>query len=98
MSAVPYQTSNTFWYFVLMDTKDLLVVVTGPRSDVTQSEEEKANVGRVPLATANPSHSTISPKKFAPETYSNKPPFMVKRNKTIKNMQYCFTKSLSVKF
>lgn len=54
MSAVSYQTSNTLWYFVLMDPKDLLVVVTGTRSDVTQSEEEKGKCRKSPISHSEP--------------------------------------------
>lgn len=35
---------------------------------------KKAKAGRVLFIIANPNHSTISPKKFAPDTYSNIPP------------------------
>jgi hypothetical protein len=37
-------------------------------------KKKKEIAGRVSLATANPNHSRISPKKLAPETYSNIPP------------------------
>lgn len=35
---------------------------------------KKAKAGRVLFIIANPNHSKISPKKFAPDTYSNIPP------------------------
>lgn len=41
MFVVLYQIFNILWYFVLMDIKDLLVVVIGLWFDVIQSEEEK---------------------------------------------------------
>ena len=37
-------------------------------------KKEKAAAIPDQLAMAKPVHSTISPKKFAPETYSNIPP------------------------
>lgn len=63
MSAVSYQTSNTLWYFVLMDPKDLLVVVTGTRSDVTQSEEEKGKCRKSPISDSEPQPFYYLPKE-----------------------------------
>ena len=38
------------------------------------------NVGMDHVAMAYPTHSTISPKKFAPDTYSNIPPRREKKD------------------
>ena len=38
-------------------------------------QKEDNQLSEAKPAIANPLHSTISPKKFAPETYSNIPPY-----------------------
>lgn len=39
---------------MFVDPKDLLVVVTGTRSDVTQSEEEKGKCRKSPISHSEP--------------------------------------------
>lgn len=53
----------------------------------------KENAGKDHVAMAKPYHSTISPKKFAPETYSNIPPTGKKKCVSL----YFFFESLILK-